>query len=158
LLEAGMRPGRAAPRIGYGEDRHARAKERPFVLAGVRLADEDGPTGHSDGDPLSHAVRDAILGAAGAGTIGEMFPDTGRRWAGAAGPDLLAGAARRVRALGWQVINVDAVVIADAPRLAPRSAEIRRALAAALEIEEERVSVKGKRAEGLGFEGVGAGV
>jgi 2-C-methyl-D-erythritol 4-phosphate cytidylyltransferase/2-C-methyl-D-erythritol 2,4-cyclodiphosphate synthase len=158
LLGAGAAPGASALRIGYGEDRHPRAKERPFVLAGVRLADEDGPTGHSDGDPLSHAVVDAILGAAGAGTIGEMFPDTDPRWAGARGTDLLAGAAQRVRALGWQVVNVDAVVVADAPRLAPRSGEIRRALASALEIGEERVMVKGKRAEGLGFEGTGAGV
>jgi 2-C-methyl-D-erythritol 2,4-cyclodiphosphate synthase len=87
-----------------------------------------------------------------------MFPDTDPRWKGARGPDLVAGAAALVRALGWQVVNVDAVVVADAPRLAPRAGEIRRALAAALGISEDRVSVKGKRAEGLGFEGSGAGV
>jgi|GEM_PF-187414 len=156
LLGAG--PGAPALRVGYGEDRHPRAAERPFVLAGVRLAESDGPAGHSDGDPLCHAVVDAILGAAGAGTIGEMFPDTDPRWAGARGPDLVEGAARRVRALGWQVVNLDAVVVADAPKLAPRAAEIRRALAEALGVGEECVSVKGKRAEGLGFEGIGAGV
>lgn len=154
----GSAAGAAPFRVGYGEDRHPRAKERPFVLAGVRLADSDGPVGHSDGDPLCHALVDAILGAAGAGTIGELFPDTDPRWAGASGPDLLARAAARVRELGWQVVNVDAVVLADAPRLAPRAAEIRRGVAAALGVAEDRVSVKGKRAEGLGFEGTNAGV
>jgi 2-C-methyl-D-erythritol 4-phosphate cytidylyltransferase/2-C-methyl-D-erythritol 2,4-cyclodiphosphate synthase len=147
-----------AHRIGYGEDRHPRARERPFVLAGVRLAESDGPAGHSDGDPLSHAIVDAILGAAGAGTIGEMFPDTDPAFSGAAGTELLARAAARVAELGWRIANVDAVLIADAPHLAPRAAEIRAALAAALGIGAERVSVKGKRSEGLGFEGTNAGV
>jgi 2-C-methyl-D-erythritol 4-phosphate cytidylyltransferase/2-C-methyl-D-erythritol 2,4-cyclodiphosphate synthase len=146
------RRGPIETRLGFGEDRHPRAPERPFVLAGVVLSDRDGPVGHSDGDPLSHAIVDALLGAAGQGTIGEMFPDDDPRWAGAAGLALLAAAAERVAAQGWRAVNVDAVVIAETPRLAPRAAEIRSAIAGRLGIEVSRVSVKGKRA-GARFRG-----
>ena len=145
-------------RIGYGEDRHPREESRPFVLAGVTLDARAGPSGHSDGDPLCHALVDALLGAAGEGNIGEMFPDTDARWRGAAGPDLLAGAVERLHRAGWWVLNADATLIMDAPRLSPFVAEIGGRLAAVLGIGAERVSVKGKRAEGLGFEGLGAGV
>jgi 2-C-methyl-D-erythritol 4-phosphate cytidylyltransferase/2-C-methyl-D-erythritol 2,4-cyclodiphosphate synthase len=152
------REGPVEVRIGYGEDRHPRDESRPFVLAGVTLDAHDGPSGHSDGDPLCHALVDALLGAAGAGNIGEMFPDTDARWRGAAGTDLLAGAVERLHRAGWCVLNADATLVMDAPRLAPFVAEIRARLAAALGIGGDRVSVKGKRAEGLGFEGSGAGV
>lgn len=153
-----VRRGPAETRLGYGEDRHARAPGRPFVLAGVVLDSQNGPLGHSDADPLCHALIDALLGAAGAGNIGEMFPETDPRWAGASGLSLLRAAAGRIAAEGWQAINVDAVVIADSPRLAPHVDEIRRKVAEAIGADPARVSVKGKRAEGLGFEGTGQGV
>ena len=145
-------------RIGYGEDRHPRDRSRPFILAGIVLDVKDGPRGHSDGDPLCHALVDALLGATGSGNIGDLFPDTDPRWAGASGLDLLERTALHVSNDGWRTINVDAVVIADSPRLSPHVPEIRRRIAAALGTEESCVSVKGKRAEGLGFEAAGSGV
>lgn len=144
--------------IGYGEDRHPLEEGRPFILAGWVIDERNGPSGHSDADPLSHALVDAILGACGEGTIGEHFPDTDVRWAGAAGLDLLGRAARVASEKGFAVVNVDAVLILDSPRLSPHAAEIRRRIAGALGISSERVSVKGKRSEGLGFEGTGRGV
>lgn len=145
-------------RLGYGEDRHRRAESRPFVLAGVVLDVKGGPIGHSDADPLCHAIVDALLGAAGAGTIGDLFPDTDARWAGAPGLDLLARTVEHLSMEGWTAVNIDAVVIADAPRLSTGASEIRKRIAAVLGVEEGAVSVKGKRAEGLGFEGAGEGV
>lgn len=145
-------------RIGFGEDRHTRAAERRFVLAGVVLENRNGPLGHSDGDPLCHAVVDALLGAAGAGTIGDLFPDTDPRWEGASGLDLLRRVVARLAQERWRTVNVDAVVIMDSPRLGPHTPEIRRRIGAILGIDLGRVSVKGKRAEGLGFEGTGGGV
>jgi len=155
---ASARRGPTALRIGFGEDRHPRAPERPFVLAGVILDERNGPAGHSDGDPLCHALVDALLGAAGEGSIGDHFPDTDPRWSGARGLDLLGRAVRILADRGWRIVNVDAVVIADTPRLSPHAAEIRGRLAAVLGVDAARVSVKGKRAEGLGFEGEGGGV
>lgn len=145
-------------RIGIGEDRHPRAPERPFVVAGVVLDETNGPVGHSDGDPLCHALIDALLGASSGGSIGDLFPDTDPRWAGSSGLDLLARASQSLSARGWRVVNVDAVLILDTPRLGPRALEIRERLAKTLGLDIDRVSVKGKRAEGLGFEGTAGGV
>ena len=152
------RGGGSRLRVGYGEDRHRREPGRPFVLAGVLLDTGNGPAGHSDADPLCHALIDALLGGAGAGSIGDHFPDTDPRWSGVPGIDLLQRALERLDERGWRVVNVDAVVIADTPHLAPHVPEIRRRLAAVLGVGEACVSVKGKRAEGLGFEGAGEGV
>lgn len=148
----------ARTRVGTGEDRHVRAPERPFVLAGVVLDEKNGPLGHSDADPLCHALIDALLGASSGGSIGEHFPDTDPRWSGASGLDLLGRVVETLSSQGWRIVNVDAVVVADTPRLGPHVQEIRRRLAATMRLGEDRVSVKGKRAEGLGFEGRGAGV
>jgi 2-C-methyl-D-erythritol 2,4-cyclodiphosphate synthase len=148
-------------RAGFGEDRHplsAATENRPFLLAGVQLASCGGPAGHSDGDPLCHAVIDALLGAAGLGTIGDLFPDTDPRWKDRSGLELLERTVRVLSEAGWSPVNVDAVVVADSPRLAPHAAAIRAALARALGLDPADVSVKGKRAEGLGFEGSGLGV
>jgi 2-C-methyl-D-erythritol 2,4-cyclodiphosphate synthase len=143
-------------RIGQGWDRHPLAEGRPCVLGGVLFAEcPVGPVGHSDGDALCHAVTDAVLGAAGLGDIGKLFPDTDAAWAGADSLDLLKQAWRRVRAAGWRLGNLDCTVITEQPRLAPRTADMRAALAGALGASADRVSVKGTRGEGLGPEGRG---
>jgi len=143
-------------RIGQGWDRHRLAAGRPCVLGGVEFAEcPVGPVGHSDGDALCHAVTDAVLGAAGLGDIGVMFPDTDPAWAGADSVELLRRAWARVREAGWRLGNLDATVIAEQPLLAPRRAEIAGRLAGALGTTPERVGVKGTRGEGLGPEGRG---
>ncbi len=143
-------------RIGQGWDRHRLAAGRPCVLGGVEFAEcPVGPAGHSDGDALCHAVTDAVLGAAGLGDIGAMFPDTDPAWAGADSLELLRRAWARVREAGWRLGNLDATVIAEQPLLAPRRAEIAGRLADALDAAPERVGVKGTRGEGLGPEGRG---
>ncbi len=145
-------------RVGYGWDVHPLVEGRPFDLVGVRVADERGPAGHSDGDALSHAVADAMLGAAGLGDIGTHFPDTDPAMKGIPGPTLLEGAVRAVAAAGWRAVQVDAVLIVDKPKIAPHRAEIRSRLAALLGAEEDAVSIKGKRSEGLGGLANAAGV
>ncbi len=138
------------PRIGTGYDLHRVVDGRPLVLGGVEIPHSAGLAGHSDADALSHAITDAILGAAGAGDIGRHFPDTDVRWAGASSLDLLRRAALIVRQAGFVVANVDAVVIAERPRLAPHIAGMCDRLAQAMGIDASRVSVKGKTNEGVG--------
>lgn len=145
-------------RIGQGYDVHALAPGRKLILGGVEIAYPRGLLGHSDADPLLHAITDAILGAAGLGDIGGMFPDTGSQWEGADSRTLLRGAMRAVREAGWQVGNIDATVIAQAPRIAPHVAAMRANIAADLGIELTAVNVKGKTNERLGFEGRGEGI
>lgn len=151
-------------RSGIGYDAHPFAGEltasesRPLFLAGVRFEGERGLLGHSDADVVCHAICDAVLGAAGAGDIGQYFPDSDSRWAGASSLSLLARAAEIARNRGWEIGNVDAVVIAEAPRIAGRREEMRRALAEALGIGMEQVNVKGKTAEGMGFVGRREGI
>ena len=143
-------------RIGQGWDRHPLAAGRVCVLGGVIFADcPVGPVGHSDGDAICHAVIDALLGAAGLGDIGEMFPDTDPRLAGADSLNLLVLAWAEVAARGWQLGNLDVTAITEQPRLAPRRAEIAARLAGALGVAADRVSVKATRGEGLGPEGRG---
>lgn len=145
-------------RVGLGWDVHPLVAGRPTILAGVVVMQARGPAGHSDGDPLAHAVCDALLGAAALGDIGVLFPDSDPRWEGAPGKDLLAATAAALRARGWRPRQVDAVLIADEPRLAPHRDAIRAGLAAALGVPVEAVSVKGKRTEGLGGLAGGAGI
>ncbi len=143
-------------RIGIGWDRHRLVAGRPCVLGGVLFSDcPVGPLGHSDGDAVIHAVVDALLGAAALGDIGSHFPDTDPAFAGADSRDLLARAAAAVTAAGWRVGNIDVTVVTERPRLAPRIEEMRRAMAAVLDIDPGTVSVKGTRGEGLGPEGRG---
>ena len=137
-------------RIGEGWDSHALVAGRRLVLGGVEIAHTHGLLGHSDADALCHAVTDALFGAAALGDIGHHFPDTDAQYTGADSLALLAEAARRVRAAGWQVGNVDATVIAQAPRLAPHVPAMRQRIAGALGIALDQVSVKAKTAEGLG--------
>ncbi len=143
-------------RIGQGWDRHPLAEGRPCVLGGVLFADCPlGPVGHSDGDALVHALVDALLGAANMGDIGAHFPDTDPRWRGAESLVFLRAAGNLLREKGYQLGNADCTVITERPRINPRRAEMARALAEALEVPAERISVKATRGEGLGPEGRG---
>ena len=145
-------------RAGQGFDAHRLVPGRPLVLGGVDVAHERGLEGHSDGDVLTHAVIDAVLGAAALGDIGGMFPSSDERWRGARSIDLLRLAVERVVAAGHSVVNVDATVVAEAPKLAPYVNAMREAIAAALGIDIEAVSVKATTTDGLGFTGRGDGI
>jgi 2-C-methyl-D-erythritol 2,4-cyclodiphosphate synthase len=145
-------------RTGLGVDTHRFAAGRRLVLGGVEIPHERGLAGHSDADVLAHAVTDAILGAAGLGDIGEHFPDTDARWAGADSLHLLRSVAAQVGERGLAVAHVDATVVMERPKLGPHKAAIRASLAAALGVEAERVNVKATTGEGMGFVGRGEGV
>jgi 2-C-methyl-D-erythritol 2,4-cyclodiphosphate synthase len=145
-------------RVGTGYDLHRLAPGRPLVLGGVEIPHAAGLAGHSDADALSHAIIDAVLGAAAAGDIGRHFPDTDPQWAGASSLDLLRRAAGMVREAGFTIVNVDAVVVAERPKLAPHVAAMCERLARAMGIEASSVSVKGKTNEGLGEIGRGEAV
>jgi 2-C-methyl-D-erythritol 4-phosphate cytidylyltransferase/2-C-methyl-D-erythritol 2,4-cyclodiphosphate synthase len=142
-------------RIGTGYDLHRLAAGRPLILAGVTIPFELGLDGHSDADIVCHAVTDAILGAAAAGDIGRMFPDTDPAWKGADSIALLKGATARIAALGYRVSNVDVTVIAQRPKLLPHLEAMRANLAAALQVDQSAVSVKGKTNEGVDSMGRG---
>ena len=137
-------------RVGEGWDVHALVPGRKLILGGVEVPFGLGLLGHSDADALLHAITDALLGAAGMGDIGTLFPDTDARFEGADSTQLLAHAAGVVRAQGWQIGNVDCTVIAQAPKLAPYKASMRGAIATALGVGAEQVNVKAKTAEKLG--------
>ena len=145
-------------RIGQGYDVHALTPGRKLILGGVRIPHHQGLLGHSDADALLHAITDAILGGAGLGDIGGMFPDTDPQWQGADSRSLLRWAMDTVRSAGWRVGNVDATIIAQAPRIAPHVAAMRANLAADLGIAADAVNIKGKTNERLGFEGRGEGI
>jgi len=138
---------RAVPRIGTGYDLHRLEAGRRLIIGGVEIPHETGLAGHSDADVLCHAVTDAILGAAAAGDIGQHFPDTDPKWKGADSIELLKGAVAIVRAAGYAVANVDAVVVAERPKLAPHIPAMRANLAQAMGIDVSGVSVKGKTNE-----------
>ena len=142
-------------RIGEGWDVHALVAGRPLILGGVTVPYDKGLLGHSDADALLHAITDALLGAAGLGDIGRHFPDTDERFRGADSAVLLAEAARRVREQGWQVVNLDSTVIAQAPKLAPHIDAMRTRIAQILGVDPAQVNVKAKTAEKLGPVGQG---
>lgn len=142
-------------RIGNGYDLHRLVAGRPLILAGVTIPFELGLDGHSDADIVCHAVTDAVLGAAAAGDIGRLFPDTDPKWQGADSIALLRGALEHVHALGYRVSNVDVTVIAQKPKLLPYLETMRANLAAALQVEAAAVSVKGKTNEGVDSMGRG---
>lgn len=142
-------------RVGEGWDTHALVEGRKLVLGGVEVPHTHGLLGHSDADVLCHAITDALFGAAALGDIGHHFPDTDAQYKGADSLALLSEAARRVGAAGWSIGNVDATVIAQAPRLAPHVAAMRQRLAQALSVTLDQVNVKAKTAEGFGAVGEG---
>jgi 2-C-methyl-D-erythritol 2,4-cyclodiphosphate synthase len=140
-------------RVGTGFDAHAFAAGEPLVLGGVRIEHPQGLAGHSDGDVLAHALTDAVLGAAGLEDIGALFPSGDPSLAGADSVELLRAAWARVREGGWELVNVDVVLIGEEPRLAPHRAQMRARLSDALGVESERVAVRATTTDGLGFTG-----
>ncbi len=146
------------PRIGQGFDVHAFDASRPLVLGGVHIPDAPGLAGHSDADVLAHAIMDALLGAAGMGDIGELFPDSDPSFRGADSCELLTEVTHRVGQAGFRIGNVDACVIAQRPRLAPYRARMRRRLAEAMRIEDSRVNIKATTTESLGCIGRSEGI
>ena len=144
-------------RIGTAFDAHRLVPGLPLVLGGVTIPHPHGLEGHSDADIVCHALCDALLGAACLDDIGTMFPSSDERWAGARSLDLLAEAWSRIAADGWGIVNVDAFVVLQAPRLAPYRDEMRANVAGALQCEPGRVSVRATGTDGLGFTGRGEG-
>jgi len=145
-------------RIGEGWDVHALVTGRPLVLGGVTVPHTHGLLGHSDADALLHAITDALLGAAGLGDIGRLFPDTDPAHAGADSALLLATALQRVRAAGWDVVNVDSTIVAQAPKMAPHIPAMRERIAGVLGVGADRVNVKAKTAEKMGPVGEGRSI
>ena len=145
-------------RVGHGYDVHRLVEGRALILGGVTVPFDRGLLGHSDADVLTHAVMDALLGAAALGDIGKLFPDSDAAYAGADSIALLERVTALLREHGWQVGNVDATVVAQAPRLAPYVPEMRRRLAKAMGLDVDCVSVKATTEERLGFTGSGEGM
>ena len=145
-------------RIGHGYDVHCLKESRKLILGGVDIAYEKGLDGHSDADVLVHAIMDALLGAAALGDIGKLFPDTDSAYKGADSIKLLSEVGREIKNAGYTVGNIDATVVAQAPKLAPFIPEMIKNIAAALQIEVGQVSVKATTEEHLGFTGAGQGI
>jgi len=137
-------------RVGIGHDTHRLAEGRPLILAGVRIEHPRGLLGHSDADVVLHAVADALLGAAGLGDIGELFPDTDPQWAGLDGGTLIGGVLGRVALARWRPVNCDVVIHAQEPKLLPYKAGMRANLARLLGLPESDVNIKAKTGEHVG--------
>lgn len=145
-------------RIGQGYDVHRLVPDRKLILGGVEVPFERGLLGHSDADVLTHAIMDALLGAAGLGDIGRHFPDSDPAYAGADSLRLLAAVMEKLTNAGWQVGNVDATIIAQRPKLADYLPQMRQKLALAMGVLPDQVNVKATTEEGLGFTGSGEGI
>ena len=145
-------------RVGIGYDVHALVPGRRLKIGGVEIASAHGLLGHSDADVLLHAITDALLGAAGLGDIGQLYPDADPAFKGADSLVLLRATVEKVRAAGWRVGNVDAVVLAQQPKIAPHIAQMRARIAPVLGVAESAVGIKGKTSERLGFAGRGEGI
>lgn len=145
-------------RIGIGCDTHRLAEGRDLILGGVLIPHDRGLLGHSDADALIHAVIDALLGAAGMGDIGTLFPDTDMRYKDISSLVLLKETGERISAAGYKIVNIDTIVIAQKPKLAPYKEEMARVMAEALNIERGRINVKAKTNEKMGFTGREEGI
>lgn len=145
-------------RIGHGYDVHRLVPDRPLMIGGVRIPYERGLLGHSDADVLSHAIADALLGAAALGDLGTWFPDTDPEWAGADSLKLLRRVCELVGEKGYQIENIDATVVAQAPKLRPYIDQMRDCIASTCQIQVDAVSVKATTEEHLGFTGEGQGI
>ena len=145
-------------RIGYGCDTHRLVEGRKLILGGVEIEHSKGLLGHSDADALCHSVIDALFGAANLGDIGSHFPDTDPKYKGADSIELLREAGRLVSEAGYKIENIDSVIIAQKPKMAPHISAMAEKIAAALEIESEKVSVKAKTNEKMGFTGREEGI
>ena len=148
----------ATGRVGFGYDLHRLVEGRPLVLGGVHIPHDRGLLGHSDADAVCHAVTDAILGAAAAGDIGRHFPDTDPRWEGASSMDLLRAVVGLVRSRGFAVVNLDVVIVAERPKVAPYVDRMREAVASAVGVLPAAVSIKGKTNEGVDATGRGEAI
>lgn len=145
-------------RVGLGYDVHRLVPGRDLILGGVRIEHEYGLLGHSDADVLLHAIMDALLGAAALGDIGKHFPDTDERYRGISSVKLLRHVAELLKEEGYRVGNVDAILVAERPKMAPYIKQMRENIADALSVEVERISVKATTEEGLGFTGSAEGI
>ena len=145
-------------RVGLGVDAHAFADGVPLVLGGVAIESPRGLAGHSDGDVIAHALIDALLGGAGLGDIGSLFPSGEPEWEGASSLDLLRRAAAQVRDAGWKLVNADCILIGEEPRIAPLRQQMRECLAEAVEADPERINVRATTTDKLGFTGRGQGL
>ena len=145
-------------RIGHGYDVHRLVEGRKLILGGVEIPWEKGLLGHSDADVLLHALMDAILGAAALGDIGQHFPDSDERYAGADSLRLLAEVARLLNEAGYRLVNADCTILAQRPKLMPHLPQMRANIARALEADVDAISVKATTEEGLGFTGDGSGI
>ena len=145
-------------RIGHGYDVHRLVEGRDLILGGVNIPWKLGLLGHSDADVLAHAIMDAILGAAAMGDIGMLFPDNDASYKGADSLELLREVMRRVREAGYEVVNIDATILAQAPKLSPHKLQMRENLAAAAGLDVSQVSVKATTEEGLGWTGSSEGM
>lgn len=145
-------------RVGFGYDVHRLVEGRPLVLGGVNIPYEKGLLGHSDADVLAHAIMDALLGAAGAGDIGRHFPDSDRQYKGISSLTLLSRVRDILAQKGLAVGNIDSVIVAQAPKLAPFMEEMKSKVAESLRIKPTQVNVKATTTEGLGFTGAGEGI
>jgi 2-C-methyl-D-erythritol 2,4-cyclodiphosphate synthase len=152
-------PSFASPfRIGEGWDSHALVTGRALILGGVTIPHTHGLLGHSDADALAHAITDALFGAAALGDIGRHFPDTDEQFRGADSLALLAEAARRVRAAGWKIANIDCTIVAEKPKMAPHVPAMRLRLGQAMTVQPDQVNIKAKTAEGMGPVGRGESI
>jgi len=145
-------------RIGSGYDVHRLVPDRKLIIGGVEIAHPTGLLGHSDADVLTHAVMDALLGAAGLGDIGQHFPDSDPAYAGADSLQLLTAVTEKLAGAGYIIINIDATIIAQSPKMAPHIPLMRQKLAAACGISENQINIKATTEEGLGFTGRGEGI
>ena len=145
-------------RIGQGFDVHALVPGRKLIVGGVEIPFDRGLLGHSDGDVLLHAICDALLGAAGLGDIGRYFPDTDERLRGADSRALLSATASRLHDHGFRIVNVDATIVAQAPRMAPHIASMTTCIAQTLGVSAQQINIKAKTSERLGFTGRGEGI
>jgi 2-C-methyl-D-erythritol 2,4-cyclodiphosphate synthase len=145
-------------RIGLGVDAHAFSDGVPLVLGGVAIESPRGLAGHSDGDVIAHALIDALLGGAGLGDIGSLFPPGEAEWEGASSLDLLRRAAAQVHEAGWELVNADCILIGEEPRIAPLREQMRERLAEAVGADAERINVRATTTDKLGFTGRGQGL
>jgi 2-C-methyl-D-erythritol 2,4-cyclodiphosphate synthase len=145
-------------RIGLGVDAHAFSDGVPLVLGGVAIESPRGLAGHSDGDVIAHALIDALLGGAGLGDIGSLFPPGEAEWEGASSLDLLRRAAAQVHEAGWELVNADCVLIGEEPRIAPLREQMRERLAEAVGADAEQINVRATTTDKLGFTGRGQGL
>ena len=145
-------------RVGVGVDAHALVEGVPLVLGGVELDSARGLAGHSDGDVIAHALIDAVLGAAGLGDIGSLFPSGAEEWEGASSLDLLSRAYAQVREAGFELENADCVLVGEEPKIAPVREAMRTKLAEAMGVEQGRVNVRATTTDSLGFTGRGEGL